>query len=229
MKKSTILMAIFAMMATATTMVSAAGIDFDGRTSGSLRSVNFSIANSEINQEIPAPVMVADKPQGHNIESMSGEELERLNKHLDSSIKTAIDYCNKNHLASLKNNFMELLANGTVKDKYGFVYNSANKYIFQNKAPMGVAIQEASSAGQQKGGIPVCMSWGTQNVCIKKETWTKVCTAGALVCVAGTSIASGGTVAPICTQGAAVCAFVAAWIDECNDVPYCTNWYTEVM
>lgn len=227
MKKSNILIAAIAVLTTAASMVSAADIDFDGRTSGSLRSVNFAIANPEGNQEIPeipAPVMAIDKSQAQNIDSMSGEEMERLNGHLDSSIKTAIDYCNKNRLDTLRNNFIELLTHGTIKDKYAFVNNNGKKYVFQNKYPIGAAILEASSAGQQKGGIPVCMSWGTQKICVKRETKEKVCTAAVLSCVV---LTVGGS--PVCTTIAAACAFVTVWVDECNDVPYCTNWYTEVM
>ena len=226
MKTSSILIAVFTATMTAAPMAKAAEIDFDGGNTGSIRSVNFAISNAEINQaipEIPAPAMEIQKTQRKDIDSMSGAELENLNTRLDLSIKTAVDYCTRNRLDVLKNNLADLLANGTIKEKYGFVNNSANKYVFQHNKTPGAAILEAS-AGQQKGGIPVCMSWGTQKICVKRETKEKICTAATLSCVAATA---GG--APVCTTIAAVCAFYVVWVDECNDVPYCTNWYTEVM
>lgn len=231
MKKNTVLIAVLAVMSGMCT-AKAGEIDFDGKSTGALRSVNFAISNAEVNQEIPAaPVPAPDinqsAPLTQDIDSMSADDREKLNTHLDSSIRTAMDYCNRNHLNELRGHLAELLVRGDVKEKFRFVNNPEKKYVFQNNGPVGTELLAAASV-QQKGGVPVCMSWGTQNVCVKKEVIKKVCTAGVLVCVAG-SIATTGTTAPVCTMTAATCAFVTEWMDECNDVPYCTQWYTEVM
>lgn len=230
MKKSNILIAVFAATLATASVATATEIDFDGRTAGALRSINFGVANAAVDletPEIPAPARDSREIQDLDINSLSGEELTKLDHRLDSSIRTAIDYCDKNRLNDIRNNFSALLTKGTIKEKYNFVNNHANKYVFQNMPPLRAAIPNALSA-QQKGGIPVCLSWGTQKVCVKRETKEKICTAATLVCVAG-SIASSGAVAPGCTLLAATCAFVTVWVDECNDIPYCTQWYTEVM
>jgi len=169
---------------------------------------------------VPEPTRVANAVS--DISSMSKEELKGLNSRLNSSIKTAISYCNKNRLDNLGNNFKHLLAQGTIKEKYGFVYNSTNRYAFQKNESLGTAIMQAS-LGQEKGGNPYCVSWGTQQVCIPKQTCNNICDAGAITCVAVT----GGS--PVCSIGAPVCHLICNNTSECHDVTYCTQWETEVI
>jgi hypothetical protein len=171
---------------------------------------------------VPEPTRVTNAAS--DISSMSKEELEGLNSRLDSSIKTAINYCNKNRLDSLENNFKYLLAQGTIKEKYGFVYNTTNRYAFQKNESLGTAIMQAS-LGQEKGGNPYCVSWGSQQVCVPKQTCNNICDAAAIVCVASTIV--GGS--PICSVAPPICHLICNNTSECHDVPYCTQWETEVI
>lgn len=230
MKKSNILIAVLMAIAAAP-MANAAEIDFDGRNSGSLRSVNFAINNSGINQdipEIPAPTVESRKIQDLDIDSMSGDDLKRMKHRLNSSIKTAIDYCNKNHLDDMQNNFAALLAHGTIKDKNDFVNNRAAKYVFPVMKTLGAEILEASS-GQQKGGNPYCVAWGKQNVCVDKMVCKYTCI------IVGATVATWGSVNGVwqiiipAAVGTEVCKDVCANVPICADVPYCTQWETEVI
>jgi hypothetical protein len=216
---------MLAVIIAAASVVTATEMDFDGRSAGALRSVNFDISNSEINQEIPeipAPAIESRKIQDLNIDSMTRENLVKLEHRLNFSIKTAINYCNKNHLDDMRNNFSELLVHGTIKDKNDFVNNPADKYVFHNKKTLGTEILEVSS-GQSKGGNPYCVSWGSQQVCVPKQTCNNVCDAGTITCVAVT----GGS--PICSAGNPICHLICNNTSECHDVPYCTQWETEVI
>jgi len=231
MKKNSILIAAFAMIAAASAIqAQEAAIDFDGGSASPIRSVNFAIAHAEIDQEvpeIPAPQMVSSGNRVQEINSLSSEDLEKLNNRLNSSIRTAIDYCDRNHLDVLKNNFADLLTRGTVKEKYGFVNNSSGKYTFQNKKPFGSAILEPS-AGQQKGANPYCVAWGTQNVCVDKTVCKYTCV------IVGATAATWGSVNGVwqiiipAAVGTEVCKDICENVPICADVPYCTQWELDV-
>ena len=167
-------------------------VNFDGQETGALRAVSFDAVNMSHAEGDGVSVPEPGKPEtsivSDDADSSYGTNKEALKVKLDWSIKSAIEYCEKNNLKALKNSFSEMLAHGTVKEKYGFVNNPEAKYVFQNKNIKSTTLTNAIS--QSKGGVPSCESWGTQKVCISKQTWAKVCTAGDLVCVAGSAIAS---------------------------------------
>ena len=132
--------------------------------------------------------------------------------------------CHKNqHEISINSNSLaNLLMHGDIKEKFRFVNNPTKKFMFENTTPIGTALLEAASA-QQKGGCPVCTAWSSQQVCVPKQVCNNVCDAGAVTCVAVT----GGS--PICSAGAPICHLICNNTSECHDVPYCTNWDTEII
>lgn len=233
MKKTSILIAMFAVIATASAARAEINMDFDGKNAGSIRSVNFDLNNAEINQEIPAtPAPVPDinqnAPLTQNIDSMSADDREKLNARLNSSIRTAMDYCNRNRLNDLRDRFAVLLVRGEIKEKFRFVNNPEKKFVFQNNGPIGTALLAAAS-GQQKGGNPYCVAWGKQNVCVDKMVCKYTCI------VVGATVATWGSVNGIwqiiipAAIGTEVCKDVCANVPICADVPYCTQWETEII
>lgn len=207
MKKSMILTAVFTVMASASSMVNAAGIDFDGKAAGSLRSVNFAIANSEINQEIPeipAPVMA--KADAFDIQN---EEYE-----LNRSIGSAIKDCDKKGFVALKPKFEKLLTMGNLQEKRDFVYNTNRSYDFPRRLFTGTEKTFTAAVGAVNDLRKVnkaCLTWERKETCVtgRKEVCHTTCAAATLVC-----LAIAGATAPVCTWATPACQIACTFVDD---------------
>ncbi len=176
-------------------------------------------AISDIEYDIPVPKREVNYEFKENNTHLTYKGLTK--EMLDNSIKSAIEHSKKNKLNTLKSNFQKLLKNGTIEEKYNFVYSNKKSYDFPERIVEFTEVE--NTFNQTKGATRICTGWDTKEVCVDKKTWAKVCTAATLSCVV---ITAGG--APVCTTIAAACSFVAVWTPECMDVPYCIEWDTVI-
>lgn len=215
MKKSTILIAVFAVMASASSMVSAAGIDFDGKTPDSLRSVDFAIAINQETPEIPAPVMA--EADAFDIQN---EEYE-----LNRSIGSAIRDCDIKGFVALKPKFEKLLTMGSLQEKRDFVYNTNRSYDFPRRLFTGTEktfAGVADTANDSHKMNKACLTWEKKQECTtttgRKEVCHTSCAAATLVC-----LAVAGATAPVCAWAAPVCTIACSFVDD--TVTTCVDYY----
>lgn len=206
MKKTRILIAMFAVIATASAARAEINLDFDGKNAGSIISVNFAIAKSEINQdipEIPAPVMAkADT-------DIKNEEYE-----LNRSIGSAIKDCDKKGFVALKPKFEKLLTMGNLQEKRDFVYNTNRSYDFPRRLFTGTentlaaAVDAVNDLRTAKG---TCIKWERKETCVtgRKEVCHTTCAAATLICLAVAPPA-----APVCTWGTPACQIACTFVDD---------------
>ena len=212
--------AVFSLMFIAVAYVGAQSVEVDFNGENTVKNgqamEKFSIpeAFADIEYNIPAP----KRDVKFDIESNTQSTYNGVTKEmLDNSIKTAIRHSERNKFNILEENFQKLLKNGTMEEKYNFVYDNKKSYDFPKRIVEFTAVENTFS--QTKGATRICVGWSSKEVCVDKKTWAKVCSASTLVCVVLTL-----GKAPVCTGLAAACTFVAVWTPECVNVPYCTQW-----
>ena len=219
MKKSNILIAVFAVLIAAASAAQAAGVtvDFDGKDIGSMNFME-AIKTTEKNAggamaTVSAPVKV-DAPE-------TKVEIDELNR----SIGTAIKDCEKKELVGLKTKFEKLLMEGIPQEKRDFVYNSKQTYEFPRRLFTGIKEAKIDTAASLLNMTKNCVVWGTKQECVtnRKEVCHTTCAVATLVC-----LAVAGVTAPVCTWAAPACVIACAFVDDtvCKDVKYCTQYAT---
>ena len=201
MKKSSILIAVFAVMSAAS--AASAGnlqINFDGRSTGAMTFKEGGIA--VVPAATPVKVDVLDK---------KGEECE-----LNRSIATGIKYSRENNLETVGENLEKLITYGTFKEKSGFI--TSNKYTFPERFTKMERVNLSLANYQTKATIE-CLRWGTEQVCVDKEKCVNVCNAGSLICLA---YGAGGA----CAAWGPACNLVCSMIKDCHDITVCQEWIT---
>lgn len=141
---------------------------------------------------------------------------------LNSAIRYSIDYSEKNKFTLVQNKLENLLANGSMEEKYQFVHGDQKRYTFPSRlAPDFVADTKDARHGTDFGriskGTPVCLSWAFKEVCVDKTVWNDVCNL-----VAGACVVTGwlnGVPVTNCAPAYMVCRAVATIIPECVNVP----------
>ena len=215
MKKSNILIAVFAVIVAAASVAMAGGpqINFDGRNIGT-GAVSFTEAVKAIESAdiamaaVPAPIPV----------KAAASDMKKEEAELNRSIGTAIKDCEKKEFAGLKAKFEKLLAEGLLQEKRDFVYNNKQTYEFPRR--LFTVTAKADAASNQRKVNKACLTWGSKEVCTtgRKEVCHNVCAASTLVCIAVVGVA-----APVCTWAPPICALACAFVDDtkCTMVDYC--------
>jgi hypothetical protein len=243
MKKSSILIAVLAVMSAAST-ASAVGlqINFDGKSTAAMtfkEAVKLVQEKSGLicqqvcsrdekgtvtcweectqagkSEASDLPAVPVPTPVKSDLRDAIGEADE-----VNHSIGTAIKDCEKKGYGTLKTQFEKLLTQGLPQEKLDFVYNTKKTYKIPSRAIFGAetadAAQSMANASKSSGA---CVASHTEQICIDRNVCHTVCTAGQLVCYA----VPGG--APYCGPGAAVCNLVCAIVPECTNSTVCDNW-----
>lgn len=214
MKKSNILVAVFAILATASVVkAEVPQINFDGN--GATMDVGAALRE---NPEFKA-VLPEARPQQE-------EFFSRLNEGVvHGVIQGAIESCaaegKKTVMISLKN----LLEYGTMKEKEAFVYNKRGTYSF----PASIVSRRFDTAGGEGSGNKrynslnlTCNSWTTERVCTNRQVCRIACAAaaGAGGAVAGGSIGAGAAIG----ASGQICQELCENVKECSDIRVCSSW-----
>jgi len=219
MKKSNILIAMFAVIiAVASTVKAEDVVSFDGNKGGG--SVSFadllkpadSCQNDNIKCEQPKPVPVMAENSGRpSIFKAKGEIISSQRVFspteimaMDAAIESAITYANTHQASVISPRILQLLKNGTPAQKFEFINTErGSRYQFPGDA--------ASSR--------YCTSWGTKQTCVNETTYHDVCKTMAGACVVTGWVA--GVAVTSCAPAYLVCEAVATIAPRCFDVPYC--------
>jgi len=231
MKKNKILIAVFALLA----MASAAGaedikVDFDGKKGaiGFMEAVKAadSCQNDKIACEQPKPVAVSvgniGMPVKLEIEGVAAKAepvfSPRMVTEMDESIGSAIAYVNSHRLGSqLRNGFECLRDQGTLQQKYEFVYAVKGSTH---------TLPENCMQPTKSPGVCTCLEYSYREVCHDTTVYKDVCELVAGVCAAGYWVGGIWTI-PECTAAYMVCKAVATIVPSCLPERYCSSWHCE--
>lgn len=224
MKKTSILIAAFAVMAAATT--ARAQFDFDGRGSGAISFMEAiknsdSCQNDNIACAQPKPTPVAVENAEASVESRAdaaGKKAEpvftpRMVADMNASIESAIAYVNDNRLGSTLHSGFECLRDqGTPEEKSAFVHAAeGSNYTLPDKCTQ-----------QDTKGTCTCVAWDYRDVCHDTTVIEDVCTVVAGVCAAGYYLGGVWTV-PECTASYMICKAVSVIKQVCVPTKYCSQ------
>lgn len=184
-------------------------VNFNGREINVLRSVGFEGANNFRVTANSTPAPEAGKPEALKLSdddtaALYGAGREELEKNLDSSIQTAVKYCEKNNIVNTKKNLENLGIYGTFEEKYQFVYNMDRNYTFPQRI---VAAQSDKMAGMAQ-------------TCLNQSICRVVCMTagmGAGMAISAGSMGSGMVVGMVVgTAAGGVCMELCTLIKECS-------------
>ena len=171
------------------------GVDFDGMPAA---------MRVEVSRVMPAMV------GGHEVEvspTESKRQAEALEKRVNRTIRSGIDYCKQREMEGTRGSLQRLLSHGTLREKSTYVYNKGRKYRvplkFQSEPKFRMAV----------GGCNKCLRWQNEQVCNSREICKVVCwTAGG-----GIGGAVGGATGKICSRQ-------CENLPECRTVETCAQW-----
>ncbi len=227
MKKSNIVIAMFAVVMTAVSTTRAEEVvNFDGKGIGArsfMEAVKTtdSCRNDNIACEQPKPTPVlfenAGLPAESNINGAAKKAepvfSPRVIADMDASIGSAIAYVNTHGYGPQFRPGLECLRDqGTSKEKFDFVYTADDSnYLLPDRC------RQPSTKG-----TCTCVAWDWKDVCYDTTVYQDVCTTIAGVCAAGAWIGGVWTIGE-CTGATMVCKAVATIVPKCIPQKYCSQ------
>lgn len=176
-------------------------VNFDGQESSALRAVNFEGSSAAAPESAKPEAVILP---GADAAALYGTDKEELERSLDSSIQTAVKYCEKNNIVNTKKNLETLGIYGTFEEKYQFVYNMDKNYTFPERI---VAAQSNKMGGMGQS-------------CVNQSVCRVVCMTagmGAGIAIAGGSMGTGMAVGMVVgTAAGGVCMELCSLIKECS-------------
>ncbi len=214
MKKSTILIAMFAVLTTASvTKAEVPQIYFDGN--GAVVNIKAILRESP---EFEAAVPEA-QPQQADFFSHLNEGV------VTGVIQGAIETCAAEGKDAVMIDLKNLLKYGTTKEKAAFVYNKRGIYSF----PLNIISRRFDTNGSAGTGNKsrdslnlTCNSWSNVKVCSNRKVCRIACAAaaGAAGAAAGGGIGAGATIG----ASGQICQELCEYVEECSTVRECDSW-----
>lgn len=209
----------------------AAAFDFDGKGIGARNFMEAikapdSCRNDNIACEQPKPtpvsVEITGAPMQPNINGAAKKEEPVFNPRMvvdmDASIGSAIAYVNEHRLgAPLRSGFECLRNQGTLKQKYDFVYaEKGSTHTFPDNC-----MQPLTKAP----GVCSCREYSWRDVCHDVTTYHDVCKVIAGACVVTGML--GGVPVTACAPAYMLCEAIATITPSCIPQKYCSDWHCE--
>lgn len=209
----------------------ALNFDFDGRGSGARNFMEAikapdSCRNDNIACEQPKPTLVSLESTGTPVEPKTAGAARkeepvfnpRMVADMDASIGSAIAYVNNHRLGSpLRSGFECLRDQGTLKQKYDFVY--------AEKGSIHTFPDNCMQQPTKSPGVCSCLEYSYHDVCHDVTTYHDVCKVVAGACVVTGML--GGVPITTCAPAYMLCEAIATIIPSCLPQKYCSNWYCE--
>jgi len=215
MKKSNMLIAVFAVLAAASVAkADGFGTDFDGI--GAARDPGLALSvDSELAQFVPEA-----QPKQEEFLAQLSETV------VDGVIQGMVDNCKATGMTALQTDFGNLLRYGSMKEKMAFVYNKKTPYAFPEAI---VARRFFPDPGFLRKGLSqvksqTCMASHNEKVCTQRQVCRVVCAAAA----GGAGAAAGGVWAGVAIGASGqICQELCQMLDECTNVTVCDQWVTD--
>lgn len=210
----------------------AVNFDFDGKGIGARNFMEAikapdSYRNDNIACEQPKPTPVSLESTGTPVESKTAGAARkeepifnpRMIADMNASIGSAIAYVNDHRLgAPLRSGFECLRDQGTLKQKYDFVY--------AEKGSIHTLPDNCMQQPTKSPGACSCLEYSYHDVCHDVTTYHDVCKVMAGACVV-IGMTAGGIPITSCAPAYMVCEAVATVIPSCLPQKYCSNWHCE--
>lgn len=225
MKMTSILIAVFAVIAAVSAAKAEEIVNFDGKGIGArsfmeaIKSAD-SCRNDSITCEQPKPTPVllnAGLPVESRVDDAAKKAepvfSPRMAADMDASIGSAIAYVNTHGYGPQLRPGLECLRDqGTLKEKFNFVYPADDSnYLLPDRC-----MQPSTK------GACTCVAWDWKDVCYDTTVYQDVCTMVAGVCAAGAWIGGVWTIGE-CTGATMVCKAVAIIVPQCIPRKYCSQ------
>lgn len=229
MKKTSILIAVLAVIAAASAAKAEVSVDFDGNLGAQSIQSSFSdpqriVFPPPTPDPVPTPFPMPDTTPP----PIQDELFSSLNTAVvNGVIQGAIVSLSARGKEDVKTDLENLLKYGTMKEKMGFVYNKKAAYTFPAAIIAMRDTPAAADPSRKRMAMKsqTCMASHNEKVCTQRQVCRVVCAAAG----GGAGAALGGGVGAGIGIGAAtqICSELCDMLDECVNVTVCDQWVTD--